>query len=118
MLDLSRALPQSFSRVPALETLIPSQAGYPKYRQEDLRHFPLQLFPFLGAGWLQKAGARLRDIDGFPALRSLLLPCGGKRPSPAAEGELLMTVCSLFPALRGEQGSRVFTLDRPALLFP
>ena len=85
---LSRVLPWSFSRVPALETLILSQAGYPKCTQEELWQFPLRLFPLLGAGWSQeKAGARLQDIDGFPALRALLLRCGGKRPSPVAEGE-------------------------------
>lgn len=83
---LSWVLLQSFFRVPALETLIPSQAGYPKCMQEKLQQFPLCLFPLLGAGWSQeKAGAWLQDIDGFLALRSLLLWCGGKCPSPAAK---------------------------------
>ena len=47
---------------------------------------PFGFFPLLGAGWSQeKAGAWLQGIDGFPALRSLRLRCGGKCPSLAAE---------------------------------
>lgn len=116
-------LPQSFSWVPSLETLIPSQAGYPKCMEEVLRQFPLWFLSLLGAGWSQeKAGAQLQDIDGFPALCCLLLWCGGKCPSPVAEekgadDDQLCYGLQPFSCTPGEQRSRVFTLNRPTLIF-
>lgn len=89
-------LPQSFSQVPALGTLIPRQVGYAKCKQEQLWQFLVQLFPLLGAGWLQeKAGTQLQDIDGFQALHSASMVVEG-------EGSCSPKVCRLSPVLYRE----------------